>query len=75
MLFAQMLIQAMSGFPTETAEGTNADIFNFVLRLFMLLFFGLVQHIVGLTYEGDGHTTRPDAVAVFVSVFKLRARD
>lgn len=38
----------------------------------MLLFFGLVRHVVGLTDEGDGHATR--AVAVFVSVFKLRAR-
>ena len=31
MLLAQVLIQAVSGFPTETAEGTNADIFHFVL--------------------------------------------
>ena len=40
----------------------------------MLLFFGLVQHVVGLTNDGDGHATRADTVVVFVSFFKLRAR-
>ena len=40
----------------------------------MLLFFGLVQHVVWLIEDGDGHATRADTVVVFVSFYKLRAR-